>query len=114
MNGGYTNIRFARGSSTVDHAYIASGTESKDYDPEYGKLPMWDQLGKILDSQDNPFPRDDVICDDEVRVRGITPKECIDIRNLALQFAKTEVRLTFLKRLQLSENLKEVLDYVRS
>jgi hypothetical protein len=111
---GYTNIRTAQGDPRVDYAYIASSTESKDYDPEYNKLPMWDQLGKILDSQDNPFPRDDVLCDDEVRVSGITPKDCIDIRNLTLQFEKTEVRLEFLKRLQMSKNLKEVLDYVRS
>lgn len=114
MNGGYTNVRTARGATTVDYAYVASAAESKDYDPEYEKLSMWDQLGKILDSQENPFPRDSVLCDDEVRVTGITPKDCIDIRNLALQFEKTDVRLEFLKRLQLSENLKEVLDYVRS
>ena len=111
---GYTNVRTAQGDPRVDYAYIASSTESKDYDPEYNKLSMWDQLGKILDSQDNPFPRDDVLCDDEVRVSGITPKDCIDIRNLALQVEKTDVRLEFLKRLQLSENLKEVLEYVRS
>ncbi len=114
MNGGYTNVRFARGRTTVDYAYIASASESKDYDPEYDKLSMWDQLGKILDSQGNPFPRDSVLCDDEVRVTAITSKDCIDIRNLVLQFEKTETRLEFLKRLQLSENLKEVLDYVRS
>lgn len=111
---GYTNVRTAQGDPRIDYAYIASSTESKDYDPEYNKLSMWDQLGKILDSQDNPFPRDDVLCDDEVRVSGITPKDCIDIRNLALQVEKTDVRLEFLKRLQLSENLKEVLEYVRS
>ena len=110
----YTNPRTATGDTTVDYAYVARCTESKDYDPEYEKLPMWDQLGKILDSQENPFPRDDVLCDDEVRVTGITPKDCIDIRNLALQFEKTEVRLEFLKRLQLSKNLEEVLEYVRS
>lgn len=110
----YTNPRFATGACTVDYAYVAQCTESKDYDPEYEKLPMWDQLGKILDSQDNKLPRDDVLCDDEVRVAGITPKDCIDIRNLALQFEKTETRLVFLKRIQLSKNLEEVLDYVRS
>ena len=110
----YTNPRTATGATTVDYAYVASASESKDYDPEYDKLSMWDQLGKILDSQDNPFPRDDVLCDDDVRVNGITPKDCIDIRNLALQFEKTETRLEFLKRLQLSRNLEEVLDYVRS
>lgn len=114
MNGGYTNVRTAQGDPRVDYAYVASSTESKDYDPEYDGTSMWDQLGKILDSQGNPFPRDDVLCDDGVKVTGITPKDCYDIRNLALQFEKTDDRLEFLKRLQLSKNLEEVLEYVRS
>lgn len=110
----YTNPRTATGETTVDYAYVARCTDSKDYDPEYDGTSMWDQLGKILDSQGNPFPRDDVLCDDGVKVTGITPKDCYDIRNLALQFEKTDVRLEFIKRLQLSKNLEEVLDYVRS
>lgn len=110
----YTNVRIAQGDNTVDLSYVARCTESKDYDPEYNKLPMWDQLGKILDSQGNKFPRDDVLCDDDVRVTGITPKDCIAIRNLALQFEKPDKRLDFLKRIQLSKNLEEVLDYVRT
>ena len=85
-----------------------------DYDPEFEKLPMWDQLGKILDSADNLIPRDDVTTDDDVKITGVTPRDCIDIRNLALQFEKTEIRKEFLKRIQLSENFKEVLEYVRS
>jgi len=110
----YTNIRTAMGENTVDNAYYARSHEVRDYDPEYEKLPMWDQLGKILDSQDNLFPRDDVTCDDEVVIDGVTPRDCMDIRNLALQFEKTETRLEFLKRIQLSKNLEEILDYVRS
>jgi len=85
-----------------------------DYDPEFEKTSMWDQLGKILDSVDNPIPRDDVTTDDDVKITGITPEDCIDIRNLALQFEKTETRKEFLKRIQLSENFKEILEYVRS
>jgi len=110
----YTNPRIAQGDNTVDLSYIAKCTDSKDYDPEYDGMSMWDQLGKILDSQDNPFPRDDVLCDDGITVRGITPKDCIDIRNLALRLEKTESRLDFLKRIQFSDNLQEVLDYVRT
>ena len=112
---GYTNIRTAQGDPRVDYAYIASSTESKDYDPDYDKLHMWDQLGKILDSLDNPFPRDDVTCDDGTKITGITPKDCIDIRNLALQFEKTDDRKEFFGRIQKSpENFKEILEYVRS
>jgi hypothetical protein len=111
----YTNIRTATGDTTVDYSYIASVSESKDYDPDYGKLHMWDQLGKILDSQDNPFPRDDVTCDDGTKITGITPRDCIDIRNLALTFEKTEIRKEFFDRIQKSpENFKEVLEYVRT
>jgi len=110
----YTNPRTATGGCTVDYAYVARCTESKDYDPEYDGMSMWDQLGKILDSQGNKFPRDDVLCDDGVKVTGITPKDCYGIRKLALQFEKPETRLEFLKRIQLSKNLEEVLDYVRS
>jgi len=85
-----------------------------DYDPEYDKDAMWDQLGKILDSQDNPFPRDDVLCDDGVKITGITPKDCLDIRNLVVRFEKPQIRKEFLVRIQTSENLKEILEYVRS
>lgn len=111
---GYTSVRTAQGDCAVDYAYVTSSAESKDYDPEYDKMSMWDQLGKIIDSQGNPFPRDDVTCDDGVKVTSITPKDCIDIRNLALAFEKTETRKEFLKRIQLSENFKEILEYVRS
>ena len=86
-----------------------------DYDPEFDKLHMWDQLGKILDSQGNKFPRDDVTCDDGTKITKVTPKDCIDIRNLALQFEKTEIRKEFYARIQKSpENFKEILQYVRS
>ena len=110
----YTNIRTAMGDSTVDNAYYSRSHEVRDFDKEYDKVSMWDQLGKILDSQGNMFPRNDVTCDDEVTINGITAKDCIDIRNLALKFEKTETRLEFLKRIQLSKNLEEILEYVRS
>lgn len=109
----YTNIKTAYGDPTVDTAYYAPAHDLKEYDPEF-KNPIWDQLGKILDSADNPFPCDYVVCDDEVTIRGLTPKDAIDIRNLSLQFEKPEVRKEFFKRIQLSRNLKEILDYVRS
>lgn len=86
-----------------------------DYDPEFGLLHVWDQLGKILDSQGNKFPRDDVTLEDGTKITGITAKDCIDIRSLAFQFEKTEVRKEFFDRIQKSsENFKEILEYVRS
>jgi hypothetical protein len=85
-----------------------------DYDPEFEKLHMWDQLGKILDSQGNKLPRDDVMTDEGTKITGITPKDCIDIRNVSLGF-KPELRKEFFERIQKSpENFMEVLEYVRS
>lgn len=110
----YTNIRTAQGDMSIDLSYTTTAQETKDFDPEYDKLSMWDQLGKILDSADNPFPRNDVTTDAGETIKGITPRDCIDIRKLALQLEKTDVRLDFLNRIQKSaENFKEVLDYVR-
>lgn len=110
----YTNIKTAYGDSTVDIAYYATGGNLVEYDPPFEKEPIWDQLGRILDGADNPFPKESVMCDDDIEVCGITPKDCIDIRNLILQFENPNTRLEFLKRLQSSENFKEVLEYVRS
>lgn len=110
----YTNIKTAMGDPTVDISYRAPVHDLKEYDPEYEKLSIWDQFGKILDSQDNPFPLDAVTCDDDVTIKGITPKDCIDIRNMVLLFEKPDTKLEFLKRIQQSENLKEILEYVRS
>jgi hypothetical protein len=108
------NVKSELYASSVDCAYYASSYDLAEYDPEYEKVSIWDQFGKILDSQGNPFPLDSVTCDDDVIVKGITPKDCIDIRNMVLLFEKPETKLEFLKRIQQSENLKEILEYVRS
>ena len=84
-----------------------------DYEPEYKKLAMWDQLGKILDSQGNPFPRDWVETDDGEKLTGITARDAIQIRKVALMLKPIE-RNDFLHRIQESAGLKEVLDYVRA
>lgn len=111
----YTNVKTAMGDPTVDISYRAPAHDLKEYDPDYDELHMWDQLGKILDSQENLFPRDDVMCDDGTVITGITPKDCIDIRNLAFQFEKPEIRKEFFDRIQKSsDNFREVLEYVRS
>lgn len=111
----YTNIRTAQGDMSIDLSYTTTSQETRDFDPEYDKMSMWDQLGKILDSQDNPLPRDDVTTDAGEKIKGITPRDCIDIRKLSLQLEKTEHRLDFFKRIQKSaENFKEVLNYVRT
>lgn len=113
MSGSYTNPRIAQGDTSIDYAYIAKCTESKDYDPEYKKLAMWDQLGKILDSQDNPFPRDWVESDDGEKISGITPKDAINIRKTALMLKPAD-RNEFLHRIQQAKGFGEILEYVRS
>lgn len=110
----YTNIKTAYGDTTVDISYYATNSVLAEYDDEYEKESIWDQLGRILDSSSNPFPLDSVTCDDNVSVKGVTPKDCIAIRNLVLKFEKPQTRLEFLKRLQMSDNFKEILDYVRT
>lgn len=111
----YTNIRTVQGGNTIDSSYVVNCADCKDYDPEFEKLHIWDQLGKILDSLGNKFPRDDVTCDDGTKITGITAKDCISIRNLALQFEKTEDRKQFFDRIQKSNtNFMEILEYVRA
>ena len=111
----YTNIRTAQGDTRVEYAYYATSQESKDFDPEYDKLAIWDQLGKILDSQDNPFPRDDITTDDGVKITGVTPKDCIAIRKTLLMIEKPADRKVILDKIQkTSDGFKEILDYVRS
>jgi hypothetical protein len=83
------------------------------YEPEYKKMPMWDQLGKILDSEGNPVERDWVVCDDGVRVEGITIRDADDIKTLILAIEKPATRNEFLHKIQMSEGLNEVLQYVK-
>ena len=86
----------------------------QDYDPEYKKLPMWDQLGKILDSQENPFPRNWVETDDGDKIVGISPKDAIDIRKVLILIEKPSVRKELLNSIQTTQGLNTVLKYVRS
>jgi hypothetical protein len=86
----------------------------QDYDPEYKKLPMWDQLGKILDSQENPFPRNWVETDDGDKIVGISPKDAMDIRKVLILIEKPSVRKELLNSIQTTQGLNTVLKYVRS
>jgi hypothetical protein len=86
----------------------------QDYDPEYKKLPMWDQLGKILDSQENPFPRNWVETDDGDKIVGINPKDAMDIRKVLILIEKPSVRKELLNSIQTTQGLNTVLKYVRS
>ena len=84
-----------------------------DFDPEYKKMPMWDQLGKILDSQSNPFPRNWVETDDGDKIEGITPKDTMTIRTAMLMIEKTQERNVALHRIQKTDGFKRVLEMIR-
>lgn len=84
-----------------------------DLDPGFGGTCMYDQLGKILDSQGNPYPRDDVTTDDGVKFTGISGEEAEAIRETVIA-VKTTQRLEVLKAIQNSKGFKTVLQYVRS
>lgn len=86
----------------------------QDYDPEYKKLPMWDQLGKILDSVDNKIPRYWVETDDGDKIEGISPKDAMDIRKVLILIEKPSVRKELLNSIQTTKGLNTVLKYVRS
>jgi len=83
-----------------------------DLEQGFDGLCMYDQLGKILDSQDNPFPRDDVTTDDGVKFTGITAADADNVRNAVLAL-KQDVRLKALKMMQNSEGFERILNHVR-
>ena len=86
----------------------------QDYDPEYKKMPMWDQLGKILDSIDNKILKHTVITDDGDIIENITEKDARDIKTCVQLIEKTAVRKELLMKLQTTQGFNVVLKYVRS
>lgn len=85
----------------------------QDYDPEFTGVPMWDQLGKILDSQGNPVERNWVVTDDGVKFENITPRRASLMRDAILQIAKPAVRLSMIKGIQTSEGFRRLYEMVK-
>lgn len=86
----------------------------QDYDPEYKEMPMWDQLGKILDSEDNKIPKSTVITDDGDTIENISLKDAADIKIVLNLIEKPAVRKELLDKIQTTEGFKVILKYVRS
>lgn len=85
-----------------------------DADDDEGKgflaMPMYDQLGKILDSQDNPNPVNTVKTDDG-KVIKVSPQQAKALRMLmTTDKVKPQVRTQFQRDLQTSNGLLDFVD----
>jgi hypothetical protein len=83
-----------------------------DGDPDAGftQKSMYDQLGKILDSQGNPTPVETVTTDDKKEI-PVSAGQAKTLRMFATaDNVKPNVRLSFLKDIQHSRGLADFLD----
>jgi|TARA_R110000744_G_scaffold38191_3_gene87346 hypothetical protein len=89
------------------------------FDVEYINAPMWDQLGKIQDSESArevvkpaKFKAvNTVLTDDGVKIT-VTPEECQKIKDVLLQL-RPPYRPTVLRKLQTSLGLNNMLRLIR-
>jgi len=90
-----------------------------EFDAEYINTPMWDQLGKIEDSESagevvkpKKFkPVNTVLTDDGVTLT-VTPNESRKIKEILLSL-RTPFRAKVLRDLQTSKGLKNMLRLIR-
>ena len=82
-----------------------------DWDDEFTAPPMYEQLGKVLDSVGNPRPIEWVTTDDGYQVR-ISAYEAQTILNSVNKVPSKE-RLNYLKKLQNSEGLCKAIELIR-
>lgn len=76
----------------------------------YRQEPMFDQLGKILDSQGNPKPVDTVTTDDGKTFR-VSPEQARVLRMImTTDKVKPQVRTQFQKDIQTSQTLSDFVD----
>jgi hypothetical protein len=98
---------------TMDLDLDDVGSELDADDDEHGgfsQKPMYDQLGKVLDSAGNPKPVDTVTTDDG-KQHKVTPDQARILRMLATtDKVKPIVRDKFTKDIQTSNGLADFLD----
>jgi hypothetical protein len=90
-----------------------------EFDVEFINMPIWDQLGKIQDSESAREvvkaakfkPVNTVKTDDGVTVI-VTPAECQKIKDVLLEL-RTPFRAKVLKQLQMSKGLNNMLRLIR-
>lgn len=82
-----------------------------DEEPGYKEPSMYDQLGKVLDSQGNPNPVNKVRTDDGKELK-VTADQARTIRMLmTTDKVKPQVRTQFQKDMQKSSTLVDFLDH---
>jgi hypothetical protein len=84
-----------------------------DYDPDFKEMPMWDQLGKIMDSEGNPIERNWVKTDDGDVIEGVTTKEAAVMLE-TISNVHSSLRLDVLKYVQTTQGFNEALNHVRN
>jgi len=90
---------------------VGSELDQDDDQAGYSQKPMYDQLGKVLDSAGNPNPVETVTTDDG-KEHKVTPDQARTIRMLmTTDKVKPMVRTQFQKDMQQSNTLVDFLDH---
>ena len=82
-----------------------------DWDPEYEQTPMYEQLGKVVDSVGNPRPIEWVTTDDGYQVR-VSGREAQLIMQ-SVQHVPVKNRSAYLAKIQRSYGLCEAINLIR-
>jgi hypothetical protein len=91
-------------------ADFAQDDETDDDHEGYSQKPMYDQLGKVLDSAGNPKPVTNVTTDDG-KTHNVSPEQARMLRMImTTDKVKPMVRTQFQKDLQTSQGLADFLD----
>ena len=84
--------------------------DDKDIGRGFDKEPMFDQLGKILDTRSGDDPLKHVMTDDGEKVE-VNPMQAQELRKLLrYEGMKPQIKLRFTKDLQMAKNLHDFVD----
>lgn len=81
-----------------------------DEEPGYSETPMYDQLGKVLDSQGNPKPVDTVKTDDGKMFKVSADQARVIRMLMTTDKVKPQVRTQFQKDMQNSSSAADFFD----
>lgn len=81
-----------------------------DEEPGYSEVPMYDQLGKVLDSQGNPKPVDTVKTDDGKMFKVSADQARVIRMLMTTDKVKPQVRTQFQKDMQNSSSAADFFD----
>ena len=96
-----------------DFDLSAHGSELDQDDDEgqsFSQAPMYDQLGKVLDSKGNPKPVDTVTTDDGKKLKVSADQAQVIRMLMTTDKVKPMVRDKFMKDMQTSSGLADFLD----